>query len=67
MFLGSKVNCRKFSDSGFVISINNEEIKMVNKIKYLGVVLDAVLSFSSYVHYMCKKIGKKVVFLCRIS
>lgn len=45
MFFDSKVKCRKFCKSGFVIPINNEEIEMVNQTKYLGVVLDAVYLF----------------------
>lgn len=37
------------------------------EIKYLGIILDPQLTFSAHIDYLCKKLGKKIGFLCRVS
>lgn len=67
MAIGSKVNCQKFKNAGFVLNINGDIIDFVSEIKYLGVYLDPQLSFSNHIEYMCKKIGKKLGFFNRVA
>lgn len=49
------------------ISINNEEIDIVDKVKYLGIYMDKNLNFNEHVNEIIKKIGKKVGVLNRIG
>lgn len=42
-------------------------IERVEKIKYLGVIIDGKLRFEDHCDYMIKKIGKKISFLNRIG
>lgn len=67
MVLGTKHICQKFLSEKHVIKINNTVIEYVSEIKYLGVILDPQLTFSSHIDYLCKKIGKKIGFFNRIS
>lgn len=67
MVLGTKVNCHKYLSNGHVIQINSTNIDFVKQIKYLGIILDPQLTFAQHVDYLCKKIGKKIAFLRRIS
>ena len=46
-----------------VIIINNETIEKVNRIKYLGFIIDKDLKLNQHIDYICKKIG----FLKQIS
>jgi len=43
------------------------ELERVDKIKYLGVIIDDKLQFKDHCDYMLKKIGKKTSFLNRIG
>lgn len=67
LVVGSKTNCKKFSELGLSVNINNLPIEYVTEIKYLGVCLDPQLNFSRQIDYMCKKLGKKIGFFRRIS
>lgn len=49
------------------VLFNNSRIKQVDEIKYLGVVIDKNLTFSSHAAYITNKIAKKVNFLSRIG
>lgn len=49
------------------IIINSDKIEQVKEFKYLGVILDENLTFASHANYICKKISKKINFLCRIG
>ena len=42
------------------LSINNEKLEQVTHIKYLGVILDDILSFDQHVDYMHSKAVKKL-------
>lgn len=53
-------------DSESIIKINNEEIEKVNKIKYLGFIIDKDLKLKEHIDYICKKIGKKIGFFKRV-
>lgn len=46
--------------------IHNEEIKQVSSYKYLGVMIDATLSWTPHLDYICKKIQQRVYFLHRL-
>lgn len=46
--------------------INNKIIEKVEKIKYLGFIIDKELKFRDHIDYICKKIGKKIGFFKRI-
>jgi len=56
------INCNGSS----IIHINNQIIETVNEIKYLGIIIDNKLNFKSNLDYVCKKIAKKIYFLCSI-
>lgn len=47
--------------------LDGTEIERVEKIKYLGVIIDSELKFDDHCDYMLKKIGKKISFLNRIG
>lgn len=49
------------------VSINQQNIQRVTEFKYLGIVIDQHLTFSSHANYVIKKVSKKVYFLNRIS
>lgn len=49
------------------ISINNEEISIVENVKYLGIWLDNKLKFNEHMNEIIKKIGKKAGVLNRIG
>lgn len=49
------------------VEINQQKIQRVTEFKYLGVIIDQHLKFSSHANYVIKKVSKKVYFLCRIS
>lgn len=49
------------------ISVDGEEIEMVDQMKYLGVLIDNNLEFKDNVDYVCKKTAKKVGVLSRLS
>ena len=42
-----------------IIKINNETIKKVDRIKYLGFIIDKDLKLNERIDYKCKKIGNK--------
>lgn len=66
MVVGNKNKIKNINiDDGAVI-INNNVIEFVREFKYLGVVIDYTLSFSSHVDYIIKKVSKKRFFLARI-
>lgn len=46
--------------------INNKVIEKVDKIKYLGCIIDKHLNFKDHIEYLCKKVGKKIGFFKRI-
>ena len=52
--------CQK--PSAFKININNIEIKCVEYVKYLEILLDNKLSWKSHVSSLYNKISKDVVF-----
>lgn len=43
--------------------INGNTIEKVPHIKYLGFIIDNKIKFNEHIDYICKKIGKKSVFL----
>lgn len=48
------------------IKINNNEIEIVEEIKYLGLVIDNKLNFKAHINYICKKLAKKNFFFSKI-
>jgi len=61
MMIGHK---KTYSDSK--IKIDGEIIEIVKEMKYLGVILDAKLTFNKHAEYIQKKLGKKISFFGRI-
>lgn len=49
------------------ITVDGEELEVVNSIKYLGVMIDHKLDFKENVDYVCKKVAKKVGVLSRLA
>ena len=52
--------------SEYHLVIDDQEIERVQKMKYLGVIIDDRLSFKDHCEYITKKMSKKVNFLRRI-
>lgn len=48
------------------VKINGIELEIVDKIKYLGVIIDNQLNFKPNSEYVCKKLGRKVGVLARL-
>lgn len=67
LFIGNNYLYEKFISSGLQVKINNQNIELVQEIKYLGFIIDRQLKFDKHIDYIAKKIGKKVGFLRRIS
>lgn len=61
MIIGNK-NTSNLRDK---LYINNIEIERVKEMKYLGLILDEKLNFSSNCDYMEKKVSKKIGFMKR--
>ena len=61
------IDFRKASDSLEPISIDNDEIEIVTKYKYLGTVLDSKLSWNDNVDYLYKKGQQRLFFLRRLN
>ena len=51
----------------FGIIIDKAEIELVDKIKYLGVIMDHELKFKDHCDYICKKISKKIGVMGRLN
>lgn len=49
------------------INVNGTSIKSTNSVKLLGVQIDNKLSFNEHVSLLCKKVGKQLNALCRMS
>ena len=49
------------------IMIDNTPIEQVDSFKYLGVVLDSVLSFSNHIDYISRKLSSRIAMLGRSS
>lgn len=49
-----------------IIKIDNDEIEIVNEIKYLGIIIDNKLKFHKNIDYICRKVAKKIGFMRRI-
>lgn len=48
------------------IDIGGQTLKIVEEVKYLGVIIDEKLKFDKNVNYICRKIGQKVNVLNRL-
>lgn len=53
------------TDTDIQLKIENDSIEIVEKHKYLGVIIDKKLKFNYHVDYICKKIAQKVGVLYR--
>lgn len=67
MVLGTRTKCNQFESGLHIIKINGTTIQRVYEMKYLGVIVDPQLTFSTHVDFLCKKLGKKIGFFRRIS
>ena len=47
------------SNNNVIVSIDGQPIERVNKIKYLGVIIDDRLTFKDHCEYIAKKMSKK--------
>lgn len=67
MFIGSNWSYKNFCSMNMKIKLNNVELTLEDKVKYLGLILDRNLKFNLHVDYMAKKVGKKIGYFNRIS
>lgn len=58
---------RQISSLDFKVMLGNDEIEMVTKFKYLGILIDRKLNFKSHAAELIKKISFKVSYLSRCS
>jgi len=58
---------RKVAEQNFKVKFRGEELEVVNKIKYLGVVIDKNLNFAEHVDYIGRKIGVRLGVLRRVG
>lgn len=66
MVLKSRYNViDTYNHNGIVI--NGNRIEQVNECKYLGVIIDERLTFSSHANYISKKVSRKINLLCRMG
>jgi hypothetical protein len=49
------------------LQIADQQIERIDKMKYLGVMLDDGLIFDDHVDFICKKMGRKYGFMCRAN
>ncbi len=57
----------KSGSNNYTIDINGNCIKSQNVVKLLGVHVDRHLNFTEHISEMCKKAGRKLNVLCRLS
>lgn len=67
MLIGSNLNYNKFLEQKLRVCIGQEDIEIVEKIKYLGFIIDRGLTFKEHVQYIIDKISKNVNFLYRVG
>ncbi|KAL3285155.1 hypothetical protein HHI36_019276 [Cryptolaemus montrouzieri] len=67
MLFGSKSKCAEFRSKNYKIIMDDQLIDFVQEMKYLGIVFDQQLNSSKHADFLCKKIGKEVGYLGRIS
>ena len=59
---GTRQNYSKFKDIS--LTYDNNDIEIVDKFKYLGVVFDPCLSWSEHVNHMSSNISKRIGARC---
>ena len=67
MIVGKQKFKYEIEQQGLEFRACGEVIEVVKEIKYLGVIIDDKLKFSSHINYVCKKIAKKIGVLKRVS
>jgi len=65
MLLGTRQALRKFKNISLIYG--NDNIEIVDKFKYLGVVFDPNLSWYDHVNYMSSNISKRIGVICRVK
>ena len=67
MIVGKQIFKYEIEQQGLEFRACGEVIEVVMEIKYLGVIIDDKLKFSSHINYVCKKIAKKIGVLKTVS
>jgi hypothetical protein len=65
MVIGSKYQTR--TDNNLNVMLNNEKIEQVNKVKYLGVMIDNNLTWNEHISVLCKNLSYKISQLSRVK
>jgi hypothetical protein len=58
---------RRIDKNDIFVKIGDQQLERVEKMKYLGVILDEKLTLNEHLDYICKKMGKKYGFMCRAN
>lgn len=66
MIITTKYKYCQIDKESLNLKINNQSIEIVEEIKYLGFIVDNILSLKSQFTYVHKKISKKLFFFSRI-
>jgi hypothetical protein len=56
---------RRIDKNDIFVTIGDQQLERVEKIKYLGLILDERLKLNEHLDSICKKMGKKYGFMCR--
>ena len=67
MILGSRFKVMNLNISNLKVNIDNNNVEWVSEIKYLGFIMDNLLSFKNHCQYIQKKISKKLFFFSRVA
>lgn len=59
-------NRKSTNTNDITIKINDTKIELVDRIKYLGVMIDNKLSFTCNIDHICRKLGSKINLLNRL-
>lgn len=67
MIIGKDKKVENWINDGFAMKVGQSNIEIVEKHRYLGVIIDRELTFRDHMDYVCKKIAGKIGVLSRIS
>lgn len=65
MLFGTRHTLNKFNNVSLIYG--NETIERVDKFKYLGIVLDPLLSWNDHINYLSGNVSKRIGVICRVK
>ena len=65
MFFGTSQALNKFKNIS--LTYNDDEIEIVDRFKYLGIVFDSHLSWNEHVQHVSSNVSKRIGVICRVK